>query len=403
MRRALVRRSLALALILGGLAPLAPSARAQNAPTLDPTAGVATDVAADAASDAASDAAFDAAVDIRVDAPTQPVEVGEPFDLTIVCLHGPNVEVRAAQVVTRDVLNAERGFHVFDVVALPDLPADGKRSRAFGFEDDAQLVTRITYRVASLSLEPAAVEGGGLAWNPERPLIGLGIEVAPALSADAPASTARLFEFRPARPLDGDVGPEAIVTVRSMIGPGARGPRPMPEPLTTDESAPPWGRAAWIGGSASLLFLVALAVALRGNRVARPSTGPPPDRAATLASLLEAVGSGEADLRQVAFDAVVHMRAGFADRGASNDRSLTDDEWRTALDERILATGERTDLDRFLARAEAVRYAPARPTRWAVEELVRDALVFERGTLERAQAPVPSSATVATTQNGGAE
>ncbi|QDU85466.1 hypothetical protein Pla163_25970 [Planctomycetes bacterium Pla163] len=394
-------------------APLLAPAHASTTPA--PTATAARPALATVPQDAAVAPAFEGILDVWVEAPTDAVEVGQPFELSVVCRHGRDVEVRAAAAVVRDVLTAERGFHVFDVVALPDLPADGARASATGFADGATLVTRITYRVASLSLEPASVEGGGLVWNPERALTGLGVEYAPALADDAPANTERTFEFRVARALDGasaegDEPAQALVTVRGLIGPGARGPRPMPEPLTTEAEAPLWNRAAWIGGGATFLFLVALVVALRGNRVARASTGPPPDRATVLEGLLEGVASGSVELRQAAFDAVVHVRAGFAERGASGDRSLTDEEWRATLGEDLFRMGEQVDLDRFLARAVAVRYAPARPTRWAIEELIRDALTFERATLDFAGGPsgdpVRASGTatrdVATSRGGAA-
>jgi hypothetical protein len=402
--RTLSAPALALALLFN--APLLPSANAAARP--ETVVNAVPYESAQGPQDANVAQSFHGILDVWVEAPTDEIEVGEPFELTIACRHGRDVEVRAAAVVARDVLSSESGFHVFSVVALPDLPADGTRASVTGFEGDAVLVTRITYRVASLSLEPAAVEGGGLVWNPERPLTDLGVEYAAALTPDAPANTERTFEFRGARALDGEVGSvagaaaQAIVTVRSLIGPGERSPRPMPEPLTTRAEAPLWNRAAWIGGSASFLFLVALVVALRGNRVARPGTGPPPDRATVLERLLEGVASGAVDLRQTAFDTVVHVRAGFAERGASSDRSLTDDEWRAALDQGLLLKGERVDLDRFLARAEAVRYAPARPTRWAVEELVRDALTFERGTLEFVGAPAKSAAASDASNSAGA-
>lgn len=340
------------------------------------------------------------------------VEVGEPFHLVLVCEHGADAEVRAATRVRDDVLHHAAGWHLFEEVALPNLRADGLAPPTSGFAPDERLVSRVTYRVAALSLEPFENETGGLGWGPARPLAGLGVEVRSASFADALATALDASENGPsedgpppsvrgASPDDGesdalrtdtraDLGftfvalePDAapILRVISMLEEGQERPRPLLDAVArpADDDLGAWTRAAWIGGAAGLVFLLALGVAWRGASTASEAA-PPPTRLERLATWRDRIAADEVDLREAAFALVREVRASYADRGAPDDRSATEQQWRGELDEALLARGEREDLDRFLASADRVRYAPELPTRWALEDLVRAAIEVEERT-----------------------
>lgn len=334
-------------------------------------------------------------VDVRVVAPDGEVEVGEPFELTIVCEHGVETEVRASARVLDEVLAHDTGWHVFEVRARPDVPVGATELRPWGFEADQRLVSTVVYRLAALSLEPRPnEETGGLAWSPLRRIEGLGVDVrlpsgdglggatdadagAGAASNDVAPPSAASFAFVAARAPQGGVG----VRVRSLLDAEEARPRPLPDPLrpARSDTAAAWSRAAWIGGGAFAVFAIALVVAWRGSRVA-DEPAPAPTRTERLEDLRERIARGDQDLREAAFALVAEVRASLAERGVTNDRAWTEEQWRAALDESRLVRGEREDLDRFLARAQAVRYAPERPTRWALEDLVRAALEIEAST-----------------------
>jgi hypothetical protein len=81
---------------------------------------------------------------------------------------------------------------------------------------------------------------------------------------------------------------------------------------------------------------------------------------------------------------VVDQQAGPQPSGAARSDALTDEEWIESLGPRL---PERERLAALLARMQAVKYAGARPTEWAVAETFREA----RETIQELQARGASS------------
>ncbi|MEZ5980170.1 MAG: hypothetical protein R3F34_18425 [Planctomycetota bacterium] len=300
----------------------------------------------------------------RLVVPTEAHAVGEPFEIELVCEHDPSYEVRAADEVA-DVLTLDAGWLVLDTTAVPDAKADGDVHRVHGY-DDAKLVTRVVYRVASLGQEPSDGEDG-VDWSPERPLVGLGVR--------ATRGDESIFVE----------APPASVLVESVLRPDDDAPRPLPPPMPSEShgGSVEWRRAAWIAGIASLVFVLAVATALRGNRVGAAPL-PPPTRAERLERLRADVAAGRADVRAATFEAVAIVRASLAERGAERDPSAIDGEWVAGLPDDALASGERERLERLLERSESLRFAPHLPTRWAVEDVLAEAQRVEEETARRA-------------------
>jgi len=320
----------------------------------------------DAASSAAAAVVWPT-VEARVLDADGKVEVGEPFELELVCRHdGGFVVEHASEVDT--ALGLDERVVVLARRELPDVPLDGRAPR-HGFADGVVLETRIVYTLACLTGEPRAGESG-IVWSPQRRLDGLGLAVR--------RGDERRFVPAEAPPVE----------VVSLLTPTDRGPRPLPGMLAPD--APQSSLVARVAPFAlaggAVLAVAGAAILLRRRRAARVETPPEPTRRERLARLREDVQAGRADLREALFDLVALARATCAARGAAIDPAATDDQWSASLPSGLFERRELEVLARFLRQAESLRFSAASPTRWLVLDLVADVEQLEEGA-PRAAAP----------------
>lgn len=288
------------------------------------------------------------------------VEVGEPFELELVCRHDGGFVVEHASEVDA-ALGLDRRVVVLERRELPDVPLEGPAPR-HGFADGAVLETRVVYTLACLAGEPLAGESG-IVWSPQRRFEGLGLAVRRGderrfVTAEAPS-----------------------VEVASLLTPTDRGPRPLPGML-----APVAPRASLVAraapfalGGGVVLAVAGAALLLRRRRAAHTPAPAEPTRRERLARLREDVEGGRADLREALFDLVALAKASCAARGAVIDPAATDDQWSASLPDGLLEPRERDVLARFLRQAESLRFSAASPTRWLVLDLAADVEQLEEG------------------------
>lgn len=148
-------------------------------------------------------------------------------------------------------------------------------------------------------------------------------------------------------------------------------------------------RLRWIAaGSVALLALaVALLVVRRAHR-RRAIAALPPTPLARCAEIARVFAEDPERTRRPVYEVTRLLRDAVDEFLGVARAGLTDAEWVAAIehDERVPA-GVRSTSARLLASAEAVKYALASPTRFAVDQLLADA----RGALEAlAAAPKPA-------------
>lgn len=304
------------------------------------------------------------------------VEVGEPFEVELVCRHDGSFEVEHAEEVDA-LLALDERWVVFERRALPDVPVDRAPTRQ-GFEEGVLLESRIVYRIASLTQEPQSGESG-IVWRPQRTLAGLGLAL---VHGDERRFVA---------------ADELVVEVASLLGPTDTSPRPLPEPLAPPSAHTDWYRRAapFAAGAAVVFGLVAFGVVFRRKPTSVVSA-PPPTRLERLAALRLSADAGER-LRSVVVDAAALLRASCAARGATPldhaaSAALSDEEWRARLDVQAFQPVEIDRIERFLRQSQHVRFGAAVPTRWTVLDLLGEVEAIEEGTLARASANAANTA-----------
>ena len=299
-----------------------------------------------------------------------PVEVGEPFEIELVCRHDGSFEIEHADEVD-EVLALDERWLVFERRALPDVPADRAPTR-IGFEEGVTLESRIVYRLAGLALEPQEGESG-IAWRPDRTLAGLGLALSRGTERRFVAANALALEFA------------------SLLTPTDTTPRALPGVLPPPAGDVPWLTRLWplAAGAAAVFGLATFGLVLRR----RPRLVPAAvqvTRAQRLAALRHTADEGE-KLREVVVDAAALLRASCAARAAAldvtrdapHDAALTDEEWRARLQADFFEAVELERIDRFLRQSQSVRFGAAAPTRWTVLDLLGEVDAIEDGTLAR--------------------
>ncbi len=127
----------------------------------------------------------------------------------------------------------------------------------------------------------------------------------------------------------------------------------------------PW----WIAAVGAPVVLLLLALVVR--RLSRRAAPAPPPRTPMerLESLEGSVSEDLAALQSMHYSLTTILREATDERLGEVRAAATDGEWFDSVrsDER-LAPDVRDALERVLERAEAVKYARQRPTRWSVEE-----------------------------------
>ena len=256
-------------------------------------------------------------VELRL-APSE-VEIGEPVTVELVVRHGVDqrVDLQAARLVPDDswvLLEAPRVVRALQ---------------------NGETTTRATFTV--LSLEP-----GTRAFHVDK------LKLGGALLASQPTTLA----------------------VRAALAPGEDAPRPHtgyrePRPFAGPRSVVP---AALVLGIAALLA-IALWVWRRSSRKA-----PEPVRVVTARERLAALGQARepAAARAAFFECTRLLRETTDRRLARELDGLTDEEWLAATPAALLRPDVHAGLERFLRRAERVKYGLEAPTGFAVEEAVRE-------------------------------
>ena len=177
--------------------------------------------------------------------------------------------------------------------------------------------------------------------------------------------------------------------VASALGPNEDAARAEKGFLPPREASPLTRSWGWIvvAGFALLVLAWSVARVRRRKHVVRVSDTPL-DRLRILESSVVA----EPESSRETVYALSRLLRDTVDRWSLGERAgLTDEDWARAVecDERV-PLGVRSAAKRVLAATERVKYAGEMPTRFAVDELVRDArAVLE--TLEREPTPAPAA------------
>jgi hypothetical protein len=179
-----------------------------------------------------------------------------------------------------------------------------------------------------------------------------------------------------------------VLEVRGELGPDEDAPRPMkgfrPPPAGAD-GTPHW---PWILGL--LLAVCAILVWIRRRSRKEPAAIAVATPLERLAELERAIGTDPDAGREITYALSMLLREAVDAFVREGQAALTDLDWteRTERDERVPA-GVRSACARLLCGSEEVKYAQRVPTRFAVEEMLRDA----RNALEAlASAPAPAAA-----------
>jgi hypothetical protein len=267
--------------------------------------------------------------------------IGEPVEWTLTVEHPASIAVKLPE---KDPLPDDSWVSLGDRRVMHEAAAGGEER------------TRVRWRVMSLAAGSRAL--------PE-------IEV--DYDEDGSAHTVR-------------TAPQ-VLDVRGELAADEDAPRPMkgfrpPPPGAEGALHWPWIAALMIG-----VFAIAIWIFRRSRRKPAPILAATPlDR---LAELEREIAADAENLRRVAFGVSTLLRGAIDDFLREPRPGLTDIDWiaRIENDERV-PLGVRKSTARLLGDFEPVKYALRVPTRFAVDEILRDA----RGALEALSlAPRPES------------
>jgi hypothetical protein len=182
------------------------------------------------------------------------------------------------------------------------------------------------------------------------------------------------------------------VAIQTELAAGENAPRALKgfRPPPDDARATNWPR---IAAAAVLLALAALGVWRRLRRT-RAAPAPSATSLERLSELARAMAADPDAGRAVTYDLSRLVRESIDAFVREPRAALTDRDWilRVENDERVLLGVRRASV-RILGESEQVKYAQRVPTRFAVDEMLRDA----QNALEAlAEAPQPASASAAT-------
>jgi hypothetical protein len=149
----------------------------------------------------------------------------------------------------------------------------------------------------------------------------------------------------------------------------------------------------WIAGSIAALGV--LAWWLRRRLRAKPVAAAPATALDRLNELERAIAADPEAGRQITYALSTLLRRSVDEFGSDARDGLTDVDWiaRVETDERV-PLGVRSTAARILRASESVKYALSQPTRFAVDEMLRDAR-HALETLAAAPRPEPVSADAA--------
>jgi hypothetical protein len=249
------------------------------------------------------------------------VEIGEPVECTLVVEHEPDVSLR----IKPQELALDASWLALSLPRLASVDS-GLRPRLRARWSLASLEPGLR----SIELPPLRYEQDGVLQLLPVPALELRVRSALAEGEDAPRQPAG---FRPAPP--------------EAERPSRRG----------------WALG---GGLFALIGASVLALRLRGRRRPLATTAPDPRRR------LEELCAGPAARIEEPAAFYLALSAGLRelfDAAAGRDRrGASDPEWLRALEEDGLPAEIRSELARFLERAERVEFGAERPTRFALEE-----------------------------------
>lgn len=289
------------------------------------------------------------------------VEIGEPVEWVLDVVHPASARVRPLDkslAVAAKPATTTPASHGAQPTTPSAVPADDAKSaaaeRAWVKVGDTTW-TRTTdpadpTRVhTNARFRAIALEGGDLA---------------------APAMAIELVDGANAS----ELAPESLpVHVRGALAEGEDAPRPMLGFRDVPADLGPVKRGPWVLAALVAVVVAALATWLLARKKKAPAPAPPTP-IARLDELARAFASDVADGRATVY-ALSRLVRETVDAFVASDRSgATDDAWSAAVatDERV-PLGVRDASTRLLASAERVKYAQETPTRFAVEELVKDA------------------------------
>lgn len=277
------------------------------------------------------------------------VEIGEPVEWLLDVEHAADARVK-----------------------LPEMPPDarafvwfGERSVTRGPDPANPLRAHTIVRWQSLALESGALTPPALE-----------LEVVRGSQSEKITATAR------------------SLSVRGALGEGEDRARPLRDFRDTNSEGFLAGdarvhRLRWIAaGSVALLALAVSLLVVRRARRRRVLASVPPTPLARCAEISRVFAADPEHTRRPVYEVTRLLRDAVDEFLGAQRAGLTDAEWSAATehDERVPA-GVRSTCARLLAGAEAVKYALASPTRFAVDQLLADA----RGALEAlAAAPKPA-------------